>query len=206
MRRLVIFLLFIFLLGGVSLTQPKIERVSLIPAVITQKTDAEVEVVPEYLPEGYHFEYVWFVNGNEFRVNFPTFSAGNFKKGDFIWAGVYIKDKDGNVIDYKESLRYRVADIPPEIISSPPSAQGLKPGELYTYTVEVRDDDDPPESLKIFLKEAPKGAKLEENVLKWKIPKKEGKYTFTVVAEDPDGGSCALSFEISIKKEKKSRD
>jgi len=26
------------------------------------------------------------------------------------------------------------------------------------------------------------------------------------VAEDPDGGSCALSFEISIKKEKKSRD
>lgn len=205
MKRALLFLLMVPLV--ISQTYVRIERVSLSPPRITQKTDVTAEVTPSIVPEGYVFEYVWFVNGKKIELNYPSLSPDYFKKGNFVWVGVYLKDKEGRVIDYKESLRYRVADIPPEIISSPPSAQGLKPGEVYRYKIEVKDEDDPPESITIKLKEAPEDAVLKENVLEWKIPKKKGKFPFTIIASDPDGGSCAISFEISIgvKKVKKEK-
>ncbi len=196
MKRVVLLLIIIPLLF--SQAYVRIEKVSLTPPRITQKTDVTVEVMPPEPPEGYYYQYIWFVNGKRLELNYPVLAAEYFKKGDFVWAGVYLKDDEDRLIDYKESLRYRVADIPPEIISSPPSAQGLKPGEVYKYTIEVKDEDDPPESITIKLKEAPEDAVLKGNVLEWKIPKKKGKFPFTIVASDPDGGSCAISFEISI--------
>lgn len=205
MKRVLLFLLIVPF--AISQTYVRIEGVSLLPPRITQKTDVTAEVIPSKAPKGYVFQYVWFVNGKKIDLNYPVLSADYFKKGNFVWVGVYLKDKEGRIVDYKESLRYRVADIPPEIVSSPPSAQGLKPGEVYRYKIEVKDEDDPPESITIKLKEAPEDAVLKENVLEWKIPRKKGKFPFTIIASDPDGGSCAIYFEISIgvKKVKKEK-
>ncbi|GEM_PF-2487971 len=198
MKKLLIALSISALLWG-----QKINQVALKPAKITVKTDVKAEVDPPIPPEGYSYSYTWFVNGTPININSVFLPSSYFKKGDFIWVGVKLVDNEtGKVVDYAESLRVRVSDIPPDIVSSPPSAKGLKPGDTYVYEIVVEDEDDPPEDVKITLKKAPPGAVLEGNVLRWKLPKKTGKFTFVIEASDPSGGKCTLSFEISIGKKK----
>ncbi len=196
-RTLMALMLPIFLWGQ------KIDQVSLKPAKITEKTDVRAVVSPAAPPEGYSYAYTWFVNGRPININSVILPSSYFKKGNFVWVAVKLLEKEsGKVVDYAESLRVRVSDIPPDIVSSPPSAKGLKPGDTYVYEIIVKDEDDPPDKVKITLKKGPPGAVLEGNVLRWKIPKKTGKFPFLIEAIDPSGGRCTLSFEISIGKKK----
>ncbi len=198
MRRLAIILVPFLLVFA-----QKIKQVSLKPAKITQKTDVIAEIIPPVPPENYSYSYTWFVSGRPIRINSLVLPSGYFKKGDFIWVAVKLVDQTtGKTVDYAESLRVKVLNIPPDIVSSPPSAKGLRPGDLYQYPIEVKDEDDPPEKIELILKKAPEGARLEGNVLKWKIPKKTGKFPFVIEAKDPSGGVCTISFEISIGKKK----
>ncbi len=198
MKRILIALVLpIFLLGQ------KIDGVSLMPAKITEKTDVRAVVSPAVPPEGYQYVYTWFVNGRPININSLILPSSYFKKGNFIWVAVkLLEKKSGKAVDYAESLRVRVSDIPPNIVSSPPSAKGLKPGDTYVYEIIVKDEDDPPNKVKLTLKKAPPGAVLEGNVLRWKLPKKTGNFPFVIEAKDPSGGRCILSFEISIGKKK----
>ncbi len=194
----------IFLLIFLSLVMAqKIQQVSLKPAKITQKTDVTAVVVPAAAPEGYRYIFTWFVNGKPIRINSPLLPSSYFKKGDFVWVAVKLVEKDtGKTADYAESLRVKVLNLPPDIISSPPSAKGLKPGDTYEYSIVVKDEDDPPDKIEIKLVKAPEGAFLDGNTLKWKLPKKTGTFPFVIEARDPYGGKCTLSFEISIGKKK----
>ncbi len=196
--------LMLFIMLALFMFSQQIETITLSPPRITQNTDIRAEVTPPALPEGYRYSYTWYVNGLKLDYDSPTLPSGNFKKGDFVWVGVYILDEDGNKIDYGESLRYKIADIPPQILNSPPSVDKLKPGDKYKYKIEVKDEDDPVEEVKVELKKGPKDAKIEENTLKWVIPKKRGEYEFIIEAKDPDGEICQLSYKISVsvKKEK----
>ncbi len=198
MKRAILFFLFVYMVMG-----QKIQQVSLKPAKITQKTDIMAVVVPAAAPEGYRYIYTWFVNGKPIHISSPLLPSSYFKKGDFVWVAIKLVEKaTGKTVDYAESLRVKVLNLPPDIISSPPSAKGLKPGDTYEYPIVVKDEDDPPDSIEIKLVKAPEGAILDGNTLKWKLPKKAGKFPFVIEARDPYGGKCTISFEISIGKKK----
>ncbi len=184
----------------VRVSFPRVVKLRISPSYVTQQTDlrAELECVPENHPFTVH--YSWFLNATPVGRDEPVLDHSHLKKGAYVWVRVFFEDpQTGATSKLYESPRYRVENSPPVIESEFPSVKNLKPGDLYTYRVRYSDPDDPEETLKLELVRAPQGASLEGDLLKWRIPEKEGEYEFVLKVSDPSGLYVLQKKKIIIK-------
>ncbi len=185
---------------AVRVSFPKVVKLRISPSYVTQQTDLKVEL--ECVPENHPFvvHYNWFLNSTPVGRDEPVLDRSHLKKGAYVWVRVFFEDpQTGAQSKMYESPRYRVEDSPPVIESDFPSVKNLKPGDLYTYRVSYSDPDDPEEELKLELIKAPEGASLEGDLLKWRIPEKEGEYEFVLKVSDPSGLYVLQKKKIIIK-------
>lgn len=141
------------------------------------------------------FIYEWFKNDELIPgKTSDTLEDVNFSRGDKI--SVSIKPFDGE--DYGRAISvYKIIANSPPVIS-----QGKSSIDNGLYTLEINGQDPDGDVLTFYLKESPKGMKIDSKTGKitWKVePKDTGKHNFIVSASDGHGGEVRSGLSVFIK-------
>jgi hypothetical protein len=144
------------------------------------------------------YSYQWSVNGRPVDEKGPSFSSVGLERGDEIQVRVVATDGDGES-DPLESAPVRVANAPPKILSSPPSAWN---DGTFRYTLEVRDPDGD-RTLRYRLVKGPRGMTVDPVLgeITWTPdPSQAGRHPVEVGVEDAYGAVAAQRFELTVSE------
>jgi hypothetical protein len=181
-----------------------IERVKIDPLEFNAVTGVEVKPQLRSGLEGYTFEYLWTLNGDENLYEFSSKFPGELlKRGDKLTVEI-------TPFNY-EGVRRAPAIIPdmvvvnasPDIISEPTQ-------EIIdnTYRYKVKGADPDGDHLTFSLSEGPAGMIIDpqSGLLTWSIdPELAGNAAVSIVVEDGFGGRVEQNFEMNLSFEPKGK-
>jgi hypothetical protein len=142
------------------------------------------------------FIYQWERNGTVLsEEKAEAIEKNRFKKGDSITVTVTPNDGDGLGIA-KKSAPVIIANSPPMIVSSPPTAID---GTTYSYQVKANDADS--DSMTFALKSSPKGMEIDSKMglIRWEVTNKDkGNHPVEIEVSDPEGAKSFQRFTLTV--------
>jgi hypothetical protein len=143
------------------------------------------------------FSYEWSVNGTAVEGEGERFSTEGLGRGDRIAVSVVASDADDES-DPLLSAEVRVANAPPEILSTP---SGVSADGSFRYRVEARDPDGD-RNLRYRLQRGPQGMRVDAiyGEVVWTPGRGQvGTHPVEIAVEDSDGARVVQTFELDVR-------
>ena len=178
---------------------PQVQSVSFEPAAAGTNDDLKAVVSGcDQDDDRVDFFYTWSVNGDPIGdQDGPVLPSTYYQRDDEV--EVVVTPTDGTDVGKTVRGHIKIANTPPEIVSTPPET--IMTRGLYTYAVQAKDSDG--DSIRFTLEgNTPEGMTIDSRtgLVKWqvKLPDEEISYEFEVLAEDSEGETYSQTVTLKL--------